>query len=281
MSTHAQQNRQAALAAARFEVLPIRKAAERAAALPAGTTVTVTASPRKGIDATVALAGDLAGNGLHAVPHLAARLFADTAHLSRVLDRIGECGIDEAFVVGGDSPAPVGEFGDALSLLRAIDGLGGTPARIGVAAYPEGHPLISDEALVTALAGKSRYADYLVSQMCFDPATVAAWLGRLRARGITLPVYVGIPGAVEVTKLMKISLRIGIGDSMRFLRKQHGVVSGMLSGYAPDHLVDGLEPYLADPEYGIAGWHLFTFNEVDKTLHWRDGLAQRHEEATA
>ena len=38
---------------------------------------------------------------------------------------------------------------------------------------------------------KRRLAAYIVSNLCFDPATVRRWIHRVRARGVTLPLYVG------------------------------------------------------------------------------------------
>jgi methylenetetrahydrofolate reductase (NADPH) len=218
---------------------------------------------------------------VHAVPHLAARLITDSTHLARVLDRIAEAGIDEAFVVAGDEQAPAGPFPDALSLLREMEMLGRRPRRVGITGYPERHPLISDDATIAAMAQKSEYADYIVSQICFAPEAMAAWVESVRSRGIGLPIYLGVPGAVELTKLLRISLRVGIGDSMRFLRAQHGVVGKMLGRYSPSDIVDALAPYLADPRYRIAGWHLFTFNEIEKTLAWRDQAAARTQEVSA
>jgi methylenetetrahydrofolate reductase (NADPH) len=269
------------LEAARFEMLPLRGAREAAAALPAGETVTVTASPRKGIEASIELAASLAAAGMHAVPHLAARLVTGRAHLAGLLDRIAGAGIQEVFVVAGDEPAPVGPYPDALSLLREMAELGRRPARVGITGYPERHPLISDEATVEAMAEKSPLADYIVSQICFAPETTAAWVADVRARGVGLPIYLGVPGAVELSKLLRIALRVGIGDSMRFIRAQHGVVGKMLGRYSPSDIVDALASYLADPRYGIAGWHLFTFNEIDKTLAWRDQAAARTLEVSA
>jgi methylenetetrahydrofolate reductase (NADPH) len=269
------------LHAARFEMLPLRGAGAAAAALPRGATVTVTASPRKGIEPSVELAATLTAGGLHAVPHLAARLVTSREHLTALLARVAQAGIHEVFVVGGDEPVPAGPYPDALSLLREMEALGARPARVGITGYPERHPLIPDEATVGALAAKSEYADYIVSQICFAPETTAAWVADVRARGIGLPIYLGVPGAVELTKLLRISLRVGIGDSMRFLRAQHGVVGKMLGSYSPSDVVDALSPYLANPHYGIAGWHLFTFNEIDKTLAWRDRAAARTLEVPA
>jgi Tetrahydrofolate dehydrogenase/cyclohydrolase, catalytic domain/Methylenetetrahydrofolate reductase len=64
--------------------------------------------------------------------------------------------------------------------------------RIGVARYPEGHPKISDTALADALSAKQPYPAYMVSQLCFSPDVLVAWLRRVRAAGITLPLHLGL-----------------------------------------------------------------------------------------
>ena len=50
-----------------------------------GATVSVTASPAKGIEATVALCEQLQALGFRAVPHLSARMIRDRAHLSELI----------------------------------------------------------------------------------------------------------------------------------------------------------------------------------------------------
>ena len=257
-----------------YEVLPMRRTEDEVLAhVPEGVGLTVTTTQARGLEATVELAVRLAKNGYRAVPHLAARLVSDDAHLVALLDRMADEGLSEAFVVAGDSPRPAGEFPDALSLLRRMHELGRRPARVGITGYPERHAFIPDHAAVQAMNDKAGCADYVVSQICYDPATIASWVKAVRARGIALPIHIGVPGVVDVTKLLRISLKIGLGESMRFLRKQHGVVSRLLTRYTPDELFDELSPYLVDPSEGIAGWHFFTFNEVAKTVEWRGRLA--------
>lgn len=260
----------------RFEVLPLRGVVEKVAeSLPVGSTVTVTSSPNKGTEATLDTAAQLAGLGMHVVPHLAARLIRDRAHLASLLDRMAGLGLPEAFVVAGDAVDPAGEFPDALALLRAMEDSGRRPARVGITGYPERHAFISDDAAVRAMADKAPHADYIASQICYDPNTLASWVKSVRARGVGLPIYIGTPGVVDGTKLLRISMKIGLGDSMRFLRKQHGVVGKLLTKYTPESLLDELAPCVAEPENGIAGWHFFTFNEVAKTQQWRAQLATR------
>jgi methylenetetrahydrofolate reductase (NADPH) len=238
--------------------------------------VTVTSSPTRGLDATLALAALLRRRGqLQVVPHIAARLVAGTGHLKELPQQLSDLGVDEAFVVAGDASAPVGPFESTVDLLRAMADIGHT-LRIGITGYPESHAFIPDDTTVAMMHAKEPYASYIVSQICFDPQVTARWIADVRARGTGLPIHIGLPGAVDLAKLMRVSMRVGIGDSVRFIRKQGGTVARLIGGYQPDVLVDGLLPTLADPAMGVAGWHLFTFNEIRRTEAWRQGLLERY-----
>jgi methylenetetrahydrofolate reductase (NADPH) len=107
-----------------YELVPIRGMEEAAAALPSHASVTVTASPRLGIGATLDAAEWLAAHGHDVSPHIAARSIHDRAHLADIVARIRNAGIRKAFIVGGDGDA-VGEFRDGLTLLQALEPLGG------------------------------------------------------------------------------------------------------------------------------------------------------------
>jgi len=139
-----------------FELIPLKNVREQAAALPRGATVSVTASPAKGIEATVELAIELESTGLHAIPHLSARMIRNRAHLDELLTKMADAGIDRAFVVGGDADEP-GEFLDGLSLLRAMADLGKLPSEVGCPCYPQGHMDIPTPALEQALRDKAPF----------------------------------------------------------------------------------------------------------------------------
>jgi methylenetetrahydrofolate reductase (NADPH) len=258
-----------------YEVIPLSNLDEQVGHLPKGAKVTVTCSPSKGLDHTIDLAVGLAGRGFEAVPHISARQTRDHAHLAEVVGRIAGAGITRAFVVGGDAPEP-GEYLDGLSLLRDMTALDGRPTTIGIPGYPEGHAYIPEDKLWEALADKQSYAAYVATQLCFDPDAIITWIRAARSRGITLPVRVGLPAPVGVIKLTRIATRIGIGDSMRYLSKQQGLIGGLAKGggFNPDPILAGLaEAQSADPALGIVGFHIFTFNEVDAVERWRSKLA--------
>lgn len=259
------------LRAPTFELVPLRNAIEEAGHLPAGATVSVTASPAKGIEATVALCEQLQAAGFRAVPHLSARMVRDRAHLADLIAWLEGAGVDRAFVVGGDAKEP-GDFVDGLALLREMAEIGHPLAEIGIPAYPQGHAFIADGPLLEALREKAAFASYMTTQLCFDPGAIATWLAARRAEGLALPVHVGVPGVAEPHRLLAISARIGVADTHRFLTKNIRFVARLLrSGghYRPDGLLEGLAPHVADPAARIVALHVYTFNAVGPTEAWR------------
>src|SRR5688500_6609167 len=143
----------------KFEIIPLKGIQEKSEALPAGSTVTVTASPAKGIEATVELAEWLTrtGRGYDVIPHLSSKLVRDRSHLGELLTRIRAAGMGKVFVVGGDGDA-IGTFKDGVDLVRAVAESGQPLDEIGVPAYPEGHSVIPGDALMRALKEKRPHA---------------------------------------------------------------------------------------------------------------------------
>lgn len=261
----------AVLGAPTFELVPLKNALTQAAFLPPAATVSVTASPTKGIEATIVLCEQLQAAGFRAVPHLAARMIRDRAQLRDIVAWLEGVGADRAFVVGGDAKEP-GAYPDGLSLLRDMAEIGHPLSEIGIPCYPQGHAFIPDAALLGALRAKAGFASYMTTQLCFDPGAIATWLAARRAEGLALPVHIGIPGVAEPHMLLAISARIGVVDTRRFLVKNTRFVARLIrSGgfYRPDGLLEGLAPLIADPAAGIADLHLYTFNAVDVTEAWR------------
>jgi len=266
------------LASPRFEVIPA-KGTEQAVAewVPAGMTVTVTASPVKGLEPTIELAERLAARGYRVVPHLAARSVASHAHLAEIAQRLRACGVDDVFVPGGDAPHPAGPFDSALPLLERLAEMGGPFSRIGITGYPERHPKIHDDITIQAMWDKRRYATYIVSNVCFDAAGLGRWIQRIRARGVTLPLYVGLAGPAERTRLLRMAAVAGASESARFITRHPGWILRFWvpGGYSPDRLLERAAAILATPGSGVAGLHLFTFNQLQQAEQWRRAALER------
>src|SRR6185437_12749194 len=192
----------------------------------------------------------------------------DRAHLDALLAAMAHARADDLFLIGGDADPPLGEFASAVELLPLVAEHPQRPRTIGVAGYPEGHPLISDEQLARALVQKSAHADYVATQMCFDARILLGWIADQRRQGLTLPVVIGMPGKVARRRLLEMSLRIGVGPSLAFVRKQRGLRSLLSRRSSADRLYKSLAPSLDDPELNVAGFHYFTFNQLVETWQW-------------
>jgi methylenetetrahydrofolate reductase (NADPH) len=252
-----------------FEVLPFGRAEEEAAKLTEPVLLTVTCSPAHGLDRTVEVAGRLAALGHSVTVHLAARMVEDRAHLDRALATMAETGVEDVFVVGGDASPPFGPYASAGAILPIVAEHPHRPRSIGIGGYPEGHPLIDDATLARVLQEKSELADYVTSQLCFDPDALVGWVRRIREAGIGLPLLAGVPGMVDRARLLEISMRVGVGPSLSFLRKQGGL-RGLLrvSGASADRIYDAVAPFVGEPALNIAGFHYFTFNRLVETWTW-------------
>lgn len=204
---------------AHIEVMPLGSLEDQLQHLAAGSTITVTCSPKRGIDATVRVAALLSERGLDAVS------------------------------------SPEGEFDSALQLLQAMSNCDHGVTEIGVAVYLEGHPFIDNETLTDALRAKQEFATNCVTQLCFSGDTITNWIDSVRDQGISLPVRVGLAGAVERKKLFAFSLRIGVGESARFSMKQPKIIEKLLAAktYQPDDLVPHLANFVDNPRFNICG----------------------------
>lgn len=253
---------------ATMEVIPLKGGPEQILATSPGATVAVTCSPKFGLSRTLEQCEVAASAGRRVVPHIAARMVEDRAALRDVVRRVADLGVTDLYVIGGDAAAPVGRYSEAGQLLDDVAELEHPFTRIGVGCYPEGHPHIDDDRLWEALLRKQGSATYMVSQMCFDAGALTTWLAQARARDVTLPLRVGIAGPLKPAKLTELSLRIGVGQSLRFLSKQHGLVGNVLLGrtYDPVPLIRSV---VSDrPGSDIEGLHAFTFNQVPAFRAW-------------
>lgn len=255
-----------------MEIFPAKGVEEKLRVLEPNSYVAVTCSPAKGVDETLDLSERLINQGFRVVPHIAAKCVRDRQHVAEIMARLDRMKVDSIFVPGGDRPVPVGEFPTAYDLLKVIDEYDHNIREIGIAAHPEGHPDVDDATLMKELERKQPLAQYIVTQMCFDADLLGNWLIELTRRGINLPVWIGLPGAIERSQLLTTSLRIGVGDSLRFLRKKTGIAAQLVksSMYRPDELVMQIARYQAMAETNVAGYHLFCFNQVESTENWRN-----------
>jgi methylenetetrahydrofolate reductase (NADPH) len=258
----------------RYEVLPTATIEDKVLEhVPVERTITVTASPTKGLEPTLDLTERLTGHGYVAVPHLAARMVRDKSELAEICERLTGKGISRIFVPGGDADPP-GAYPDALSLLEDLAELGHPFTHVGITGYPETHPTIADDLTIQSMWDKRRYATHVVSNLSFDAEVVGSWVRRMRSRGITMPLLLGIPGPVDRAKLLSMAGKIGVGESTRFLVKHKGTFARLAApgGFTGEKFLRRCAAEVGAPELGVEGLHVFTFNQVAETEKWHREL---------
>jgi len=254
-----------------MEIFPTDSVESKLEVLEPGAFVAVTCSPSKGVDVTLDMSERIAARGFKVVPHVAAKMVKDETHLREIMARLDDMPIESLFVPGGDASKPAGKYLKALDLLRDIAEFDHRFDAIGVAGHPEGHPAVTDDVLLDELLKKQEFSNYIVTQMCFDADIIGSWVHEIRDAGVTLPVWVGLPSVSNRMSLMTTSLRIGVGNSLRYL-KNHGNIAVQLlktREYRPDDLLVDLAPYISNPELDIQGHHIYCFNHVAKAEQWR------------
>ena len=257
-----------------YELIPLKNVHEQGEYLPQSSTISITCSPAKDIEATLELCENFLEKGHSTIPHFAARMVESEEHVTQIVKRIEALGIETVFIIGGDADQR-GPFTDAPGLLRSFLDKNPKIKTVGIGSYPDGHPSIPESALADSLLKKqemiyeSGLKGYIATQMCFETETISNWLRNCRKTGVTLPCHLGLPGAVDMKKLINISLRLGVGVSSRYLKKNKKTVFKLLSprGYNPNKLIVPISNHAKELE--ITGVHCFTFNAVESTEAWR------------
>jgi len=245
-----------------------------------GAVVYITFLPGSDYRDTIAVARRLRAEGFEPAPHFAARSIRSHAEFEDYLARVtGEAGVEHVLTIAGAVDSPVGPFADSMALLETGLFDRYRIRQIGVAGHPEGSPDMSDEAIAKALAWKNGFAErsdaamHIVTQFCFEAAPIIAWDRRLNAEGNRLPIRIGVPGIAKLSTLLNYAMSCGVGNSIRFLKKQAANVSRLVRPQAPDRLLRELAAYwVEDPKCGIAGVHMYPLGGLRKSAAWSYGV---------
>jgi len=240
-----------------------------------GTDVTITFLPGDNYRHNVETASALRRAGYNPVPHIAAREMPSREALDDFLARArGEADVTRVVLIAGDLALAKGPFRSSLDICASglIEARG--ILSVSVAGHPEGHPYLSAANAFKVLEAWRDWGQLtkirvdVVTQFCFESAPILGWIGELDARGISLPVIVGLAGPATPATLTKFALRCGIGNSMRSLRSQIGRFGRLLTDTGPDDVIRGLQSAPKAATAPIAGFHLFPFGGLRKAGEW-------------
>lgn len=246
--------------------------------LPAGTRVYIAHIDGTPIEDMVATAKRLNAEGFPVMPHFPARIIKDKATLLDWVARYkGEADVKQGLILAGGVAQPVGDFHTSMQLLEsgAFDGFD----RLHVAGHPEGNKDIdpdgSDRMVMEAARWKSAFAERtdakmaMATQFCFEADPVIAWVDRLQAEGIKLPVHIGVAGPAKLQTLIKFAIACGVGPSLRVLQKRAMDVTKLLLPYEPTEFVGALAAHKAkNPDFGIESVHFFPLGGIKTNATW-------------
>jgi methylenetetrahydrofolate reductase (NADPH) len=263
-----------------IEVMPrtAEKIADFRPLLPAGTRVYIAHIEGTPIADMVATAARLRAEGFEPMPHFPARIIADRATLADWIARYrAEAGIRQALLLAGGVAHPVGDFHSSMQLIETglFDGF----ERLHVAGHPEGNrdidPDGSDRNVMEALRWKQAFTERtdarvaLATQFCFEAAPVIAWVNRLAAEGISIPVHIGVAGPAKLQTMIKFAIACGVGPSLRVLQKRAKDVTKLLLPFEPDGFLADLARHKAmNPGFGIEAVHFFPLGGIGATTEW-------------
>ncbi len=265
-----------------IEVIPktVAKIESFAEILPKDTRVYIAHLKNEDITPMVAAAKRLNNEGFVVMPHIPARMIKDQAMLNDWISMYqNEAGVDEALLMAGGSPEPLGDYDSSIQLIESglFDKAGFK--RLHIAGHPEGNKDIDPDGgnknVSEALSWKQEFfnrtdaAMAIATQFCFDADVVKNWADNIKEDGIDIPIHIGIAGPAKLQTLLKFSVECGIGSSMKILTKRAKDITKLLLPYKPTQILKDLAEYKAkDPEFNIEKVHFFPFGGIKQTSDW-------------
>ncbi|MFG2605905.1 methylenetetrahydrofolate reductase [Streptomyces sp. NPDC048514] len=243
--------------------------------IPPGTRINITFLAGEDLGTRLVAARAVKRLGFVPVPHISARRLPSRSALEDFLSGLAADGTAEnVFVVGGDPARPEGPYEDALALLRTGLLRHHGVRHIGVAGYPEGHPAIPAPTLWSALTDKAaaidaeRFGGDVITQFGFDADPVLTWLEAVRARGVHLPVRIGVPGPAGVRRLLGYATRFGVATSTSVARKYGFSLTNLMGATGPDRFLHTLARRYDPARHGRVKVHFYTFGGLRTTAEW-------------
>jgi methylenetetrahydrofolate reductase (NADPH) len=247
--------------------------------LDPGAVVSLTWIPGSNPMEMISAATRLKRAGLVPMPHIGARHLESAAQLEKLAGRlIEDAGVDRILLIGGDRSSPAGPYDSTLAVMQTEIFQKAVIHRIAVAGFPEGNPHISAHVLSEALTAKVNFARKtglqlsIVTQFAFDAEPIIKWLHAIRARGIDVPVRVGLAGPAGLITLVRYALRCGIGNSLHVLTENPSFAKALVE-QGPEPIIRELAAAAeCDPALEITGLHFYTFGGFQKTMDWIHAL---------
>lgn len=247
---------------------------EAAPLIRPATQIAVTFLPGEEIEQRIAASCLVRELGFEPIAHVSARRIKSEEELDYYLrETAARAGAKRIFVIAGDPPEPEGPYSDSLQIIETglLEKHGFEI--IGIGGHPEGHPnntpaelWVWMEKKIAAIRAHGM-TPLVVTQFAFDDDAIVAWLAEMRARGIDVPVRLGVPGPAGIKRLLGFAKRCGVGASASVMKKYGVSITNLIGSAGPDKLVNSLAKKL-NASHGRVRLHLYPFGALTASAEW-------------
>ena len=231
-------------------------------------------STREGTFETVAA---LIAAGHQAAPHLSMGADADDT-IVKLLERYREIGVRRIVALRGDVPSGLGRSlraANAQALVTLIRKHFANYFEIEVAAYPEVHPDATSPVVdLDYFAAKvDAGATSAITQYFYSPYAYYDFRERCAARGISIPLYVGIMPITSVESIVRFSAKAGADIPRWMLKKLESIADdeAAVRDFGCDVCIRLCEELL---KTDAPGFHLYTLNRWGASRRIVDALGK-------
>jgi methylenetetrahydrofolate reductase (NADPH) len=185
--------------------------------------------------------------------------------ITRAMEEYRSLGIENILAMRGDLPAgwegTHGDFSNADGLIKFIK-TGFPDFCIAAACYPEKHITApSFAADIAHLRSKQNNgAEFLMSQLCHDVGAFRAFVERINAAGVTIPVVVGIMPVLYKDAIIRMTLSNGcsIPAELAAIIGKYGEKPDEFKKAGIDYTINQIYRFM---EAGVVGLHIYTLNK--------------------
>lgn len=249
--------------------------------LPEGTQINIAFLGNESHEQRINAARIIRANHCSPVPIISSRRLTSEqdrdAYLSGLIEQAAP---DRFLLVGGDPDQAAGPYQDSIALIEGgiIERFG--IKKVGIVAYPEGHPKIETSVLRDYLRRK---VDLLLQKGCeieittqygFDPMAIVDWLAQVRGDGIACPIRLGIPAPAKTGPMLRFARQFGTPMSPEAL-DAYGIVENKPDRIiGPEAFLRPLEHALGAQDLGPILFHLYPFGGIERAVKWAADYAR-------
>jgi methylenetetrahydrofolate reductase (NADPH) len=222
---------------------------------------------RKTLDLVSAIKNDV---GIETMAHLTC-VGAGRRDVDEILEEMGRRGVQNILALRGDPPRGSAQFEPhpdgfrhASELVRHIRAR--LDACLGVAGYPEGHPECPDlnKDLDHLKFKVDQGADFVVTQLFFDPTDFLRFRDRAMSRGVRVPLVAGVMPITNVGQVKRFTTLCGARIPSLLesaLDRAQGDADAVLR-LGIDHAIQQCRTLLSED---VSGIHFYTLNRSRST----------------